>query len=465
VLPVNRPARNTTIARPIGPVAIWSIVTAILAALGPLVRASGPDDARQENELIPNVSLVTQDGKDVRFYEDLVKGKIVAINLIYTTCEYACPLETAKLTQVQRLLGDRMGRDIFFYSITIDPEHDTPAVLKEYADKYRAGPGWLFLTGRRADIERLAKRLGLFSERDRATDDGHVPFLLVGNEATGQWMRNSAMDNPGFMARTIGDWLNSWQTAPKEPLKSYAEVPRLAFDRGQYTFATRCAACHTIGRGNHIGPDLHGVTATRDRAWLSRFIIEPDRVRAEGDPTALSLRERYKQVRMPNLNLNEEDAAAIIGYLEERSRAVGPLTSRPVQTASEAPANTTAVRVDGVVDPYLRIQEALRQDSVEGIAAHARTISVAAAKLGPGAERVRAAVALFGAADLPSARAAFAELGDAIISLARDLGASLGVHVKKAYCPMAGKYWLQEGEKIQNPFYGRSMLECGRIVS
>ena len=463
MLQVNRHARNTITVRAFGRLAVWPLVAAMLAAFGPPVHAAAPDDARQENELIPNVSLVTQDGKDVRFYDDLVKGKIVAINLIYTTCEYACPLETAKLAQVQRLLGDRMGREIFFYSITIDPEHDTPAVLKEYADKYRAGPGWLFLTGRRPDIERLAKRLGLFSERDRATADGHVPFLLVGNDATGQWMRNSAMDNPGFMARTIGDWLNSWQTAPKEPLKSYADVPRLAFDRGQYAFANHCAACHTIGRGDHIGPDLHGVTASRDRAWLARFIVEPDKVRAGGDPIALSLRERYKQVRMPNLNLNDQDAAAIIGYLEERSRAVLP-TSPPVWTNAAVPATASDVRLKVVIEPYLRMQQALAQDSLEAVAAHARTIAVEAAKLGPRAEGVRAAAGRFAAADLASARAAFADLGDAIIPLAQNLGASVGVQVRKAYCPMAGKYWLQEGEKVQNPFYGSSMLECGRIL-
>ena len=62
----------------------------------------------------PNVELTTQDGQRVRFYDDLIKGKIVAVNLIYTTCKYACPLETARLAQVQKLLGARMGRDVFF---------------------------------------------------------------------------------------------------------------------------------------------------------------------------------------------------------------------------------------------------------------------------------------------------------------------------------------------------------------
>src|SRR5262245_30605488 len=136
----------------------------------------------------PNVPLITQDGKTVYFYDDLIKGKIVAINLIYTTCKYACPLETARLVQVQRLLGDRMGRDVFFYSITLDPEHDTPAVLKAYADTVGAGPGWLFLTGRKEDIETISRKTGLYSPPNPSSGDGHTPHLLVGNEETGQWI-------------------------------------------------------------------------------------------------------------------------------------------------------------------------------------------------------------------------------------------------------------------------------------
>jgi protein SCO1 len=100
----------------------------------------------------PNVALTTQDGQRVRFYDDLLKGKSVAIDLIYTDCKDECPLETARLAQVQKLLGDRIGKDLFMYSITIDPKHDTPEVLKDYADKFHVGPGWTFLTGNEGDI-------------------------------------------------------------------------------------------------------------------------------------------------------------------------------------------------------------------------------------------------------------------------------------------------------------------------
>jgi len=128
----------------------------------------------------------------------------VAINLIYTSCKDECPLETARLVQVQQLLGDRVGRDIFFYSISIDPTRDTPAVLKAYAEKFHVGLGWLFLTGKEDDIKGVAKKLGLSRRRDALTRDGHSASLMIGDEAGGQWMRNSAVDIPRFLPRRSG---------------------------------------------------------------------------------------------------------------------------------------------------------------------------------------------------------------------------------------------------------------------
>src|SRR3982750_2452876 len=224
-------------------------IAALAAILLVTANATAAQNSRWGANYFPNLTLTTQDGQPVRFYDDLIKGKIVAINLIYTTCKYACPLETARLAQVQSVLKERMGRDVFFYSITIDPEHDTPAVLKAYAEKFHAGPGWLFLTGKQADIDLISRKIGLYSAPNPANPDGHTPNLLVGNEATGQWMRNSGVDNPKFLARTIGDWLNSWQIQ-RPGLKSYSEAPPLTLDRGEYTFRNHCAACHTVGSGS-----------------------------------------------------------------------------------------------------------------------------------------------------------------------------------------------------------------------
>src|SRR5919198_3063567 len=130
---------------------------------------AAPTTQRWAANEFPNVPVTTQDGATVRFYDDLIKGKAVAIDFIYTTCKDECPLETARLVQVQKLLGDRVGKDLFFYSITVDPRVDTPEVLKDYADKFHAGPGWLFLTGGESDLRQIAAKLGVRYSRDLLT--------------------------------------------------------------------------------------------------------------------------------------------------------------------------------------------------------------------------------------------------------------------------------------------------------
>jgi protein SCO1/2 len=214
---------------------------------------------------------------------------------------------------VKWLLGDRVGRDIFFYSISIDPKRDTPAVLKAYAEKFDTGPGWLFLTGQKKDIDLIRKKLGLSSRNDAKSRDGHAPTLVVGNEATGQWMRQSAVDNPRFLATKINAFLGDWTQG-----KSYAQARPLDINAGEYVFASMCGACHTVGKGDKVGPDLRGVTARRDRAWLFRYIKAPARVRAANDPISKKLFAAYK-VRMPDLGMADGDVHEVIKYLDAQS--------------------------------------------------------------------------------------------------------------------------------------------------
>ena len=270
-------------------------------------------------DYFPNVTLTTQDGAKVRFYDDLLKGKSVAINLFYTSCQDVCPLETAKLVQLQRLFGERMGKDIFFYSIAIDP-WDTPKENKAYAQKFGVGPGWLFLSGKEADIQLLTRKLGLSRASDAVSKDGHSASLMVGNVPNGLWMRHSAMDNPQFLATTIGNFLG-WRDLKAD--RSYAEARPLALDKGEFLFQSRCSACHTIGAGDRLGPDLMGVTTRRESGWLARYLAQPEKMLAEGDPIATSLFKKYKQVRMPNLDLGGDDVAALLLHLEARSRVNG----------------------------------------------------------------------------------------------------------------------------------------------
>ena len=282
-----------------------------LAAAATFAAAAAPWGA----EYFPNVPVTTQDGKTVRFYDDLLKGKSVAILLFYTSCQDVCPLETANLVQVQKLFGEHMGRDIFFYSIAIDP-WDTPKGNKDYAKKFGVGPGWLFLSGKEADIQLITRKLGLSRASDSASKDGHSASLMVGNVAQGMWMRNSAMDNPQFLATTISNFLG-WKSPGTD--RSYVEARPLAIDKGQFLFQSRCEACHTVGAGDRVGPDLQGVTQRRERPWLTRYLAQPEKMLAEGDPIATSLYRKYGQVRMPNLELGSEDITALLSYLDARS--------------------------------------------------------------------------------------------------------------------------------------------------
>lgn len=158
----------------------------------------------------PNVTLTTHEGKKVKFYDDLMKDKIVLINFMYVRCEGSCPGTTANLVKVQQLLGDRVGKDIFMYSITLKPEEDTPQVLAEYAKAYKVKPGWQFLTGNPKDIELLRQKLG-FIDRDPVRDankSNHIGMLRWGNEPHTLWAGCPASLAPAKIVKEIAlvDW-------------------------------------------------------------------------------------------------------------------------------------------------------------------------------------------------------------------------------------------------------------------
>lgn len=287
-------------------------------------------------DYFPNTSLINQDGQPVRFFDDLIKDKVVAINFIFTTCTDSCPLETARLRQVQKLLGDRVGRDVFFYSISIDPETDTPEALKHYAEKFNIGPGWQFLTGNKDEITLLRQKLGLFI---KGVDDGqtkdHNLSLIIGNQSTGRWMKASPMENPYVLADRLGKSLHNWKLASSDT-NEHAQAPSVRPPSvGEQIYRTRCSSCHTLGDTEHagmrsIGPDLLGVTRQRDPAWLTRWIKEPDVMLAEKDPLAMQLYEQYNRLAMPNSRLGEVEIAALLTYLDEeteRLQAKAPITT------------------------------------------------------------------------------------------------------------------------------------------
>src|ERR1700674_1518291 len=187
-------------------------------------------------------------------------------------------------------------------------------------EKFHVGPGWTFLTGKKEDITFLSKRLGLWDDPS-VNADGHLARLLIGNEANGQWIRGSAMDNPSFQARMIGDFLDNFKHIKPEQANSAADGSPLKFDRGQYLFGRDCIACHTIGHGDGIGPDLLGVTRTRDHKWLVRIIQQPNELLDENDPLATALLKKYNNLRMPNIAVSNLELDLLFGYMEAQTAA------------------------------------------------------------------------------------------------------------------------------------------------
>jgi protein SCO1/2 len=153
----------------------------------------------------PNVPLLTHEGRQVRFYDDLVRGKVVAINMMYTQCSNTCPATTANLRLVQKMLGERVGRDVHMYSLTLQPEQDSPERLREYVERHHIGPGWQYLTGTRADIELLRRALG-FYDVDPVVDLNdltHTGMLRIGNDVLDRWTMSPAQSGAEQIVATI----------------------------------------------------------------------------------------------------------------------------------------------------------------------------------------------------------------------------------------------------------------------
>jgi protein SCO1/2 len=147
---------------------------------------------------IPNVPVLTDQGKAVHFYDDLFRGKTVLFNFMYAHCTKICPRSTANLVNLQHSLGNRVGRDIFMYSITLQPELDTPDVLRHYMRLFHVGPGWRFLTGKPEDVERLRRRLGFVNPNPALDRDitQHIGIIRYGIEPRDRWGACPALSSP-----------------------------------------------------------------------------------------------------------------------------------------------------------------------------------------------------------------------------------------------------------------------------
>lgn len=132
-----------------------------------------------------DVVLTDHNGRNVRFYSDVLQGKTVVIESFFSTCTGTCPLMNSTFARIQNAVGDRLGKDVFLVSITVDAENDTPARLKEYAAHMKARPGWLFLTGKKENVDQALHKLGLKVK----SREEHKNLFIVGNEPKGLWKK------------------------------------------------------------------------------------------------------------------------------------------------------------------------------------------------------------------------------------------------------------------------------------
>ena len=161
-----------------------------------------PEPKVENNSLhsikIPNARVLDQNGKELNFYDDLIKGKSVAINFIFTTCTTICPPLTATFRRVQQEARER-NIDVQLISISVDPTVDTPERLRDFAQKFKAEPGWTFVTGDKANVDSVLQALGAAV----ANKNDHTPMIVIGNDATDRWTRTYGLSSPATIVGLI----------------------------------------------------------------------------------------------------------------------------------------------------------------------------------------------------------------------------------------------------------------------
>ena len=183
------------------------ITTAILClVLFGVSNAQEPATATDSpaHKYFTDVELVTQDGQKVKFYSDLLQGKVVIINSFFATCQGSCLPLNQNLAKVQEALGDRLGKDVYILSISVDPTVDTPTNLNAYAKKLHARPGWYFLTGAKENVDFALKKIGQFVDDKQ----DHLNIFIIGNERTGLWKKAFGLAKSEELVKVVESVIN-----------------------------------------------------------------------------------------------------------------------------------------------------------------------------------------------------------------------------------------------------------------
>ena len=177
-----------------------SVAGAVAAADRSIRSRPGP-----RADYFPNTVVYTHEGRKLRFYDDVIKGKVVAINMMYTACTGICPGNTANLKRVQQELSQHLGKHVFMYSLTLRPDVDTPQALREYVERYEIPKGWTFLTGKPAEMDAIRRKLGFFNDDPLIDTDlnQHTGMLRIGNEKLDRWAMSPALGSPKQIARAL----------------------------------------------------------------------------------------------------------------------------------------------------------------------------------------------------------------------------------------------------------------------
>ena len=182
-------------------------VSLVTAAQQPATQ--GPDSAG--HKYFTDVELINQNGEKMKFYSDLLKDKVVIINSFFATCPGSCLPLNRNLEKVQQALGERLGKDVYILSISVDPLIDTPPNLKEYAKKLNARPGWYFLTGSKENVEFALKKIGQFVPDKQ----DHLNIFIIGNERTGLWKKAFGLAKSEELIKVVESVIND--QAPAKP--------------------------------------------------------------------------------------------------------------------------------------------------------------------------------------------------------------------------------------------------------
>ena len=171
------------------------------------VHAQQPEPSAAQKYFTDTV-LINQDGEKMRFYSDLLKGKTVIIDSFFATCQGSCLPMNRNLEKVQEALGDRLGKDAYILSISVDPTVDTPPALKAYSKKLNARPGWYFLTGDKASVDFVLKKLGQFVDDKQ----DHLNIFIIGNDRTGLWKKAFGLAKSEELVKVVESVINDKPT-------------------------------------------------------------------------------------------------------------------------------------------------------------------------------------------------------------------------------------------------------------